>query len=594
MALAFTACGVSCALESEMSEEVALNGDVPRAWYRGLAHVGYNLSGKRLLSRERTDAISNLLRSVDGRSSWRDVSDLASGNCFKLSGNEIRLLNRIKSGSLPTDPFSGVTLETNDRSILFRSSEPKRRFIASKWEAKTVLRLVRALRLRQRAPARALGAKTDKSQYFDIWSKDESKRGWNNLSPVYAPKSAPPGNRSSFNPPAEYISYLGLSGEGPGPTLRQMCSYERFMKERFERCLDLYLCPRSNRNKLKMIPDDLLLNVPSRETLKPYPEILSQEYHSPATKVNAISVHHSGELLACSTSSGRIIIWEVHTGKSIKQFDFDVAPTHISWHPTKAEGLMTVLGNCVIVMDSLKVENVIITCLDRALKTITWRNDKHYCLLHHTSTVNEAVWHPKGRYFSTVFGDKRDLLIHSIEQNQSQAPFIKYNGPINGVLFHPTKPLFIICSPRSVQMYNLKTQVLERKFARGMTVNTCMSMSPSGSSFIVGSQDGKVLWYDVDRSEPCKVISLRRGSISSVAWHPSYPLLATAGHNGDVNLFHMSEAPAEPLIIPINLIRSVGSKIHSSFSMQFHPQQPWLFFQDNQQEKSTILLYSET
>ncbi len=184
MALAFTACGVSCALESEMSEEVALNGDVPRAWYRGLAHVGYNLSGKRLLSRERTDAISNLLRSVDGRSSWRDVSDLASGNCFKLSGNEIRLLNRIKSGSLPTDPFSGVTLETNDRSILFRSSEPKRRFIASKWEAKTVLRLVRALRLRQRAPARALGAKTDKSQYFDIWSKDESKRVWNNLSPV--------------------------------------------------------------------------------------------------------------------------------------------------------------------------------------------------------------------------------------------------------------------------------------------------------------------------------------------------------------------------------------------------------------------------
>ena len=182
------------------------------------------------------------------------------------------------------------------------------------------------------------------------------------------------------------ISYLGLSVRARA-NFREMCSYERFMKERFERCLDLYLPP-SNRNKLKMIPDDLLLNVPSRETLKPYPEILSQEYHSLATKVNAISVHHSGELLACSTSSGRIIIWEVHTGKSIKQFDFEFAPTHISWHPTKAEGLMTVLGNCVIVMDSLKVENVIITCWDRALKTITWRNEKHYCLLHHTSTVN--------------------------------------------------------------------------------------------------------------------------------------------------------------------------------------------------------------
>lgn len=594
MTLAFKVCGLSRVVVSEMSdEEITLIGDVPTAWYRGLAHVGYNLSGKRLLSRERADAISNLLGSVDDRSSWRSISDLASGNRFKLSGNEVRLLQRIQSGSLPTDPFSGVTFETTDEGATFRSTEPKRRFIASKWEAKTIVRLVRALRQRQQATARTMGARTDKKQYFDIWSKDESKRGWNNLSPVYARKSAPPGNRSSFNPPAEYISYLGLSVEGPGPTLRQMCSYQQFMKERFERCLDLYLCPRSNRNKLKMIPDDLLLNIPSRETLKPYPEILSQDYHSPAEKVNTISVHHSGELLACSTSSGRIIIWEVHTGKSIKQFDFDVPPTHILWHPVKAEGLTAVIGNCVIVMDSLNVENAVVTRSDRALKNITWRNHNHYCLLHHTSMVNEAVWHPKGRYFSTVFGDKRDLLIHSLERNESQAPFIKHNGPINGVLFHPTRPLFIICSSRSVQMYNLKTQVLERKFARGMTVNTCMCMSPSGSSFIVGSQDGKVLWYDVDGAEPSKVISLRGGSISSVAWHRSHPLLATAGHNGDVNLFHISEASVEPLIVPVNLIRSAGSKIHSALSMQFHPHQPWLFLKDNQ-EKRTILLYSET
>ena len=567
-------------------------GDVPTAWYRELAHVGYNLSGKRLLGRSGSDSLSNLLCGIDDRSSWRQLFDGSSGSSIKLSKADVLLLKRIQASGLPMDSFevSWNLAMDGDGDNAPSSTDPKRRFVPSQCEAKLVARLVRNLRRQTQSPS---SKSQPPANHYDIWGSGAPDPD-DNIKSVRVIKASVPANDFSFNPPAEYTAFAGkLTGHKLPKHFRQVCSYSGFTRERFERCLDLYLCPRSNRNKLKMIPDDLLLNIPSRETLKPYPEILSQDYHSPAEKVNTISVHHSGELLACSTSSGRIIIWEVHTGKSIKQFDFDVAPTHILWHPVKAEGLTAVLGNCVIVMASLNVENAVVTHSDRALKNITWRNHNHYCLLHHTSMVNEAVWHPKGRYFSTVFGDKRDLLIHSLERNESQAPFIKHNGPINGVLFHPTKPLFLICSSRSVQMYNLKTQVLERKFARGMTVNTCMCMSPSGSSFIVGSQDGKVLWYDVDSAEPSKVISLRGGSISSVAWHRSHPLLATAGHNGDVNLFHISEAPVEPLIVPVNLIRSAGSKIHSALSMQFHPHQPWLFLKDNQ-EKSTILLYSET
>lgn len=35
----------------------------------------------------------------------------------------------------------------------------------------------------------------------------------------------------------------------------QVCGYEGFIKERFERCLDLYLCPRAFRKTPQVDPD---------------------------------------------------------------------------------------------------------------------------------------------------------------------------------------------------------------------------------------------------------------------------------------------------------------------------------------------------
>ena len=36
----------------------------------------------------------------------------------------------------------------------------------------------------------------------------------------------------------------------PGPAAWQVPAYASFIKERFERCLDLYLCPRTRRKRL--------------------------------------------------------------------------------------------------------------------------------------------------------------------------------------------------------------------------------------------------------------------------------------------------------------------------------------------------------
>ena len=48
--------------------------------------------------------------------------------------------------------------------------------------------------------------------------------------------------------------------------------YDGLIKERFERCLDLYLCPRSAKAKLNIAPDSLIPELPKPQELRPYPE----------------------------------------------------------------------------------------------------------------------------------------------------------------------------------------------------------------------------------------------------------------------------------------------------------------------------------
>lgn len=51
------------------------------------------------------------------------------------------------------------------------------------------------------------------------------------------------------------------------------------IKEHFERCLDLYLCPRVMKKKVNVEnPKDLIPEVPSTKDLKPFPTQVAIEY----------------------------------------------------------------------------------------------------------------------------------------------------------------------------------------------------------------------------------------------------------------------------------------------------------------------------
>ena len=91
---------------------------------------------------------------------------------------------------------------------------------------------------------------------------------------------------SSYRPPPEFIfdeeEKLKWESEEPEdrrvnfmpesfPNLRTVPAYSHFLKERFERCLDLYLAPRQRKMKMNVNKEDLIPKLPSPKDLQPFP-----------------------------------------------------------------------------------------------------------------------------------------------------------------------------------------------------------------------------------------------------------------------------------------------------------------------------------
>lgn len=103
------------------------------------------------------------------------------------------------------------------------------------------------------------------------------------------------GHAESYNPPPEYLfdekelKQWNKLKNAPWKrklhfipekydSLRKVPAYPRFIKERFLRCLDLYLCPRAIKMKLNIEPESLVPKLPSPKDLQPFPTVLAIEY----------------------------------------------------------------------------------------------------------------------------------------------------------------------------------------------------------------------------------------------------------------------------------------------------------------------------
>lgn len=70
--------------------------------------------------------------------------------------------------------------------------------------------------------------------------------------------------------------------------LRRVPMYTNFIKEIFERCLDLYLCPRIRKKRMHIDPESLVPQLPKPRDLQPFPTALAIRFTGHTGKVSTI------------------------------------------------------------------------------------------------------------------------------------------------------------------------------------------------------------------------------------------------------------------------------------------------------------------
>jgi ribosome biogenesis protein ERB1 len=124
--------------------------------------------------------------------------------------------------------------------------------------------------------------------------------------------------------------------------LRQVAQYPRFIQERFERCLDLYLAPRAIKQKLDIDPESLIPKLPSPKDLRPFPTKLSITYKGHKGRVRSVKVDPTGQWLASVGDDNCLKIWEVESGRCFNTVQVNEPIVSVAWNPNKTLSLVAI------------------------------------------------------------------------------------------------------------------------------------------------------------------------------------------------------------------------------------------------------------
>jgi len=641
------------AVDSSDEEVLVRVGGIPLDWYEDYNHLGYSVEGKKVVKEGEGDKIDEFMKRKEDKDFWRYIKDDLNNRKIRLSDEEIAMIQRIRKGKYAdvasVDPNRyQIEIDNPDFKFPMNSSmPPKSRFVPSKWERQKVMKLVHAMRMGWMKPQEEIDREAEEAnKVWDIW-EDESipLRGKHLPRQIPAQKDELPLHSESYNPPSEYlfdkeelkewenadeserrINYVPQKYSA----LRRIQPYERLVNDAFERCVELYLCPRLIRKKVRIDPAKLLPKLPDPQELKPFPTFEALKYKGHEAKITGISVDPEGTYLASGDLQGKVIIWHVYTGRTIRRYNFDAPIKDIQWNNNKNIQLLAVateddniilINPCLSPFERSKATDLLIAKYSATHsmnqehneeveemddekkpkkkkktqpKTI-WNyyldTDKKYTLKNWRLNLKlqvvpqKVVWHIKGDYFSTIASHTqtaKQVLVHCLSKSKSLAVLGKFKGLVEAIEFHPTEPLFFVATRTSVFLYNLQKQNLVKKFLSGSKWISSLSVHPKGDNFIVGTYDNKVVWFDRDMgAKPYKSLKYGDKAIQHVHFHPKYPLFASGSSDGSIYIFHgmvYDDLLQNALIVPLKLLQ--GTKTTQEIGVVnciFHPKQPWLF-----------------
>ncbi|XP_032665304.1 ribosome biogenesis protein BOP1 homolog [Odontomachus brunneus] len=622
-------------------------GNIPIKWYNDYDHVGYDWEGKKILKPEKGDELDNFLKRMEDPDFWRSIKDPQTGQDVVLKEDDIDLIVKIQKQKIADAQFDEyapwVEWFTSEvmKMPLRKFPEHKRSFLPSKNEARQVSKLVHALKMGWiKSTAEMQKEREEKNegpQFYMLWQSDDQAEEMRRIHKhIPAPKRHLPGHAESYNPPPEYLfdkrelkEWEKLK-ETPWKrklhfipqkfnSLREVPAYPKYIKERFQRCLDLYLCPRAYKMRLTIKPEDLVPQLPSPKDLRPFPTKMSMVFTGHTDMVRSITAEPTGQYIASGGDDMSLKIWEVATGRCVKTVPCGGVIRSVAWCPNQAVSLIAVAADKKVLLINPGVGDHLITSKtdelleiipqtevivsEKVKSAVQWEQaeGEHFTnglrvVLNHFKTVKQVTWHGKGDYFATVMpdGQNKSVLINQLSKRRSQLPFNKSKGLIQCVLFHPIRPYLFVATQRNVRIYDLvKQEIIKKLLSNSQWIST-MAIHPGGDNVLVATYDRKMLWFDLDLStKPYQTLRLHGTGVRGVAFHKRYPLFSSGADDRGLIVCHgmvYNDLLQNPLIVPLK--RFCNHESYDDFGILdviFHPTQPWVF---SAGADSTIRMYT--
>jgi ribosome biogenesis protein ERB1 len=620
-------------------------GDIDLKYYESYPHIGYTINGKKIMRPATGEALDALLDSIEVPKGWTGLTDPNTGKPLQLSRDELQLLRKIQMNELASDGIDPYepTVEWFSSQVehmpLSAAPEPKRRFVPSKHEQKRVMKIVRAIRDGRILPYKPpQETEEEEVPHYDVWENERPRE--EHAMHMPAPKLPPPGFDESYHPPAEYLpdAKEKKDWENTDPedrekdylptdhtALRKVPGWGQFVKEKFERCLDLYLAPRIRRTKLNIDPESLLPKLPDPNELRPFPMRESERFEGHDGRVRSVSVSPSGEYLATGGDDGTVRVWTLSPARQIwsAQLASDDIVSVVRWRPGKdASVLAAAVGDEIyLCAPSLEEAEDARTLAGQAVLDAGWGHattgttklpagiswtrpaaklqQKGVAIAIRLGFAAKSVsFHSGGNYLVTVCPGNnvpasQAVAVHTLSKHQTQLPFrkrVRGGGTPQVAHFHPNKSILYVANQRVIRAYDLSKQSLLKIIQPGARWISSFDVHPTSASIagsdnlIVGSYDRRMLWMDLELSpRPYKTLRFHEKAIRSVRFHPAaykYPLFADCSDDGSIQVFHgsvTSDAMSNAQIVPLKVLR--GHKVTGGLGvmdLDWHPSHPWL------------------
>lgn len=429
-------------------------GNIPLHWYDEYKHIGYDWDGKKIIKPPQRDQIDDFLKKMEDPDFWRTVKDPQTGQDVVLSEDDIQLIKRVMKQKNPDQNFEEYapwiewfTSEVEQLPIR-NIPDSKKSFLPSKTEKKQIGRLVHSLKMgwmKTRAEQEKIDKEKKQPKFFMLWETDSGREKMRRIHDhVAAPRRALPGHAESYNPPPEYLFnedekrlWEKMKDEPHKrklhfvpqkyKSLRQVPYYERYIRERFLRCLDLYLCPRAKRTKVTVQPEDLIPKLPSPRDLQPFPTVESMVYRGHTDLIRAISIEPKGQYLVTGSDDQTIKIWEIATGRCIKTINTKGVVRSVAWCPNPKLSLIAVATDkrCLLInpyvgdikLISKKTDDILSEVPvsdqienEKIKVAVQWttsidedeKKDGVRIIINHFQEIKQVTWHGRGDYFATV------------------------------------------------------------------------------------------------------------------------------------------------------------------------------------------------